>query len=195
MKKFILLGASLLLLGSCAPCNFLVRGGANFGTIRGDETDDLSSRTAVFVGVGTECEVADLVAIRPELMYSQQGAEYEDSDGFDGRFKLDYLNVPVMAKLNVSDGFFVEAGPQIGFLLSAKDEYDSPTSGEDDIKDLIKSTDFGANIGLGYQFDNGLNIGARYNLGLTNINDVEDSPGFDFKNQNSVLSLGVGYKF
>ncbi len=188
------MGLSLVLFGSCVPCQFLVRGGGNIATVGGDETDNLSSRFAPFVGIGTECNVLDKVSLQPELILSMQGAEYEDSDGFDGRFKFNYLNVPVMAKLYVSDGVFVEAGPQVGFLLSAKDEYDSPTSGEDDIKDEVKSTDFGANVGLGYQFDSGLNINARYNFGLSNINDFE-SPGFDFKNQNNVLSVGVGYRF
>ena len=188
------MGLSLVLFGSCVPCQFLVRGGGNIATVGGDETDNLSSRFAPFVGIGTECNVLDKVSLQPELILSMQGAEYEDSDGFDGRFKFNYLNVPVMAKLYVSYGVFVEAGPQVGFLLSAKDEYDSPTSGEDDIKDEVKSTDFGANVGLGYQFDSGLNINARYNFGLSNINDFE-SPGIDFKNQNNVLSVGVGYRF
>ena len=201
MKKIILLSAvAFLLLGSCAPCGLLVRGGANYASLKSSEdSDSLDPFVTPYIGVGTECEVADLVAVKGELVYSQQGAKYEDSEGgdellYDGKFKLDYLNIPVMAKVNVSDNFFVEAGPQIGFLLSAKDKYDSPVSGEDDVKDFFKGTDFGANIGVGYQFDSGLNIGARYNLGLSNISDVEDGPE-DLEIKNRVFSLGLGFKF
>ena len=201
MKKHIfILGVLLLLLGSCLPCGLTVRGGLNGSTLNSSESsDELSTLFTPYVGVGTECEVADLVGVRLELNYSQQGANYENSPGsddvlYDGKFQLDYLNIPVMAKVNLSDNFFVEAGPQVGLLLSAKDKYDSPIEGEDDAKDLFKSTDFGANIGLGYQFDSGLNIGARYNLGLANISDVEDGPA-DLEIKNRVFSLGVGFKF
>ena len=193
-KSFFLLGLSLLLLGSCVPCQFLVRGGANIATVGGDDTDNLSSRLAPYAAVGTECNLFDKFSLQPELVLSMQGAEYEESEGFDGRFKFNYLNVPVMGKLYVSDGLFVEGGPQVGILLSAKDEYDTPTSGEDDIKDDLKSTDFGANIGLGYQWDSGLNVNARYTFGISDINDF-DSPGFDFSNQNNVLAFGVGWRF
>ena len=197
MKKHILfLGALLLLLGSCLPCNLTLRGGFNGATLNSSEdSDDLSTLFSPYVGVGTQCEVADLVGVELGAIYSRQGAKYENSLGsddvlYDGEFQLDYLNIPVMAKVNLSDNFFVEAGPQVGLLLSAKDKYDSPIEGEDDAKDFFKSTDFGANIGLGYQFDSGLNIGARYNLGLSDISDVG---GAEIKNR--VFSIGVGFAF
>ncbi|MBT8210736.1 MAG: PorT family protein, partial [Eudoraea sp.] len=122
-KLFFLSLLSAFVLTSCVTPKFGVRGGANFATITGDDTDNLDSRIGLFLGGTAEFEVvADKFAIQPELLYSMQGSEYSDSDGgFDGRFKLDYLNVPVMAKVYVADGFFLEAGPQIGFLLSAKD--------------------------------------------------------------------------
>ncbi len=88
------------------------------------------------LGVVAEIMVSDMFAVQPELIYSSQGSDYEESDeGFDfsGTVKLDYLNIPVMAKYYVAEGFSVEAGPQVGFLLSAKDEYDG---GEEDIKDF-----------------------------------------------------------
>ncbi len=118
----------------------------------------------------------------------------KDSDEgfFSGTAKVDYINVPLMAKFYVGEGgFSVEAGPQVGFLLSAKVEYDG---GEEDVKDLLKSTDFGVNLGLGYKMENGLNFGARYNLGLSNANDSDDlDGGAEYKN--SVIQVSVGYFF
>jgi len=196
MKKSMILtvmGLSLL-VSSCAICNYGVRGGANFATIGGDDTDNLDSRTGIFLGAYTECKVFDTFSIQPELLYSQQGAKYTESEGFDGSFKFTYLNLPVMAKLYVSDGLFVEAGPQIGYLLSAKDDYESPgLSGEDDIKEEVKDIDFAGNLGLGYQFDSGLNLGARYSFGIANIQDFADTS--DFSNTNNVFSLAVGFRF
>jgi hypothetical protein len=195
MRKSMFLSALVLslMLNSCAVCNWGVKAGPNFASIGGDDTDNLDSRTGFFIGAITECNILDRFALQPELLFSQQGAKYSESDGYDGEFKLNYLNLPVMGKLYVSDGLFVEAGPQFGLLLSAKDKYNSPgDSGEEDIKDDLKAFDFGANVGLGYQFDSGLNFGARYNFGIANIQDFTDS---SFKNTNNVLSLSVGYRF
>ena len=95
-----------------------------------------------------------------------------------------------MAQFQVADGFSIEAGPQIGFLLSAKAEAEGE---EVDLKDFVKGLDLAAGIGVNYAMASGLNFGARYNLGLSNINDGEGSD--DFKNQNNVIQVSVGYRF
>ena len=136
----------------------------------------------------------EVVAIQPELLYSQQGAKYSESDGYDGTFKLDYINVPVMAKFNLGENFAIEAGPQAGILISAKDDYESSgDSGVDDIKDDIKNIDYGASFGISYDFDSGYVLGARYNLGFADINDFSGSESF--KNHNGVFQFYVGFKF
>ena len=76
----------------------------------------------------------------------------------------------------------VEAGPQAGFLLAAK-------NGKADVKDSFHTFDFGVNFGLGYKLESGFNFAARYNLGLTVINNLENSSG---KNKNGVFQLSVG---
>ena len=80
-----------------------------------------------------------------------------DND-YTGTIKLSYLNIPLMAKYYVAEGFSLEAGPQIGFLLSAKDDYNDWRYGEDDIKEDVKGTDFGVNLGVGYKMESGLNF-------------------------------------
>lgn len=197
MKNYVLVSLmALFLLSSCACHRFGVKTGMNLASINGDDTDNLDSRVAFFFGGFAELCVTDEFSVQPELLYSMQGAKYSESEGYDGKFKFDYLNIPVMGRYYVSDAFSIEAGPQIGFLLSAKDEYDligGGESGEEDVKDWVSSTDFGANVGLGYQFENGLNLGARYYLGLSNINDFDGSD--DYKNQNGVLQISVGFRF
>ncbi len=64
--------------------------------------------------------ISEKFAFQPELLYSAQGSDYDDED-FSGSVKADYLNVPLMAKYYVGEGFSLEAGPQVGLLLSAKD--------------------------------------------------------------------------
>ena len=160
---------------------FGVKAGVNLASIAGDDTDGVSSLTSFHIGGVAEISFSDKFSFQPELLYSAQGYSY---DSFD--VKLDYINIPLLAKYYVAEGFSIEAGPQVGFLMSAKAE-------DEDVKDFVSGIDFGLGIGVGYKMDSGLNFAARYNLGLSNINDGEGSD--DFKNQNNVIQLSVGYMF
>ena len=182
---------------------FGVKGGINLHTITGDVNDDASSKVGFQVGGFAEFKLSDKFAIQPELLLSSQGVKLEQSEPdfdyeFESKLNLLYLNIPVMAKFYATEKFSIEAGPQIGFLLSAKSKFDETedgitVSGDTDVKDSFESIDFGVNFGAGYDFTENLNVGLRYNLGLSNIAKTED--GDDTEIKNSVFSLSVGYKF
>lgn len=186
MKKLLLVFAAALFAFnvSAQDVKFGVKAGVNFASIGGDDTGDLSGLTSFHLGAVAEISLSENFAVQPELLYSRQGATL-DADG-DYDINLDYINVPVMLKYGVSDEFNLEFGPQVGFLMTAE------VDGED-IKDDVSGIDFGVNIGINYEMASGLNFGARYNLGLSNINDGEGSD--DFKNQNNVFQVSVGYFF
>ena len=183
MKKFLLL-AVVTVLGftsvNAQEIKFGVKGGLNFATIGGDNTKDIELVTSFNFGVLSEIPISDKFSFQPELMYSGQGYSFNDNT-----IALSYLNVPLMGKYYVTKGLSVEAGPQIGFLLAAKNE-------KTDVKDSFNTVDFGVNFGVGYKLENGLNFGVRYNLGLTDINNVDNS---SFKNKNGVFQVSVGYFF
>jgi opacity protein-like surface antigen len=182
MKKIILTALAVLAFGFAnAQVKFGAKVALNFATLTGD-VENQSSLTAFQVGGFAEIKVSEKFAVQPELMYSTQGASF---DGGEGDIVLGYINIPVMAKFYVAKSFSLEAGPQIGFLLSAKDD------GED-FKDETSSTDFGFNFGAGYDFTENFSAGLRYNLGLSNLVDIE---GYDASVKNSVFSVSLGYKF
>jgi hypothetical protein len=104
-------------------------------------------------------------------------------------YVIDYLSIPVMAKYYVAEGFSLELGPQIGFLLSSKMKVDDES---EDFKDETESMDFGLGLGAGYKMENGLFLDARYVLGMSNVaKDMEA----DETIKNNVLQFSVGYKF
>jgi len=174
--------------------------GLNLATITGD-LENIKSRTSFHLGGVAEIEINEDFAVQPELLYSAQGATY---DNFT--LAIDYINLPIMAKYFVTEEFSLEAGPQFGFLLSAKLKEDSSNNGNGggtvdtlgrraesvDVKDSVKSFDYGLNFGASYLVDPNIFVSLRYNLGLANGNDFDDSEG-DFKN--SVFQLSVGYFF
>lgn len=191
--------------------NFGAKAGVNFASITGEDTDDLDGRTSFHIGVVTEISVSEKFSVQPELLYSSQGATMEESyseDGYsvkvDGTVKLDYINIPIIAKYYVAEGFSIEAGPQIGFLINSEMEVDATATGDgmtesysesEDLQDYVKGTDIGLNFGLGYKLENGLNFGARYNLGLTDGNDDPEFFESEEAFKNSVIQLSVGFFF
>ena len=186
MKKLFTITMALVAFTiSAQNVTFGAKAGLNFASMVGDAAEGLDGRTSFHIGATAEFEISESFSIQPELLYSGQGYTY-DFDGADVTGKVDYINLPVMAKFYVADGFSVEAGPQIGFLASAKEDVDGESF---DIEDL-KSTDFAFNIGAGYKVDSGLNFGLRYSMGLTDVPD-SDTDGF----KHSVLQLSVGYNF
>jgi opacity protein-like surface antigen len=186
MKKIILSAVAVLVFGFAnAQVKFGAKAALNVATLNGD-FEDASSLIGFQIGGFAEIKVSEKFAVQPELLYSAQGASFDGGD-----INLNYLNIPVMAKFYVADAFSLEAGPQIGFLLSAKND------GED-TKDFYSSTDFGINLGAGYDFTENLSVGLRYNFGLSNVadfGDLEDFIGEDISANNGVFSVSLGYKF
>ncbi len=202
MKKIVLAAIAVVSFGfaNAQDVKFGIKGAINLHTLTGD-VDNASSKVGFQAGAFAEFKLSDKFAIQPELLYSTQGAkiEYSESEydyNYNSKVRLGYLNIPVMAKFYIIDKLSVEAGPQIGFLLSAKSKYEETNGNEhysetENVKDGFKSVDFGVNFGAAYDFTENLSLGARYNLGLTNISKDSDIT----KIKNSVFSLSIGYKF
>lgn len=207
MKKIILSSLFVLAVSFtyAQKAEFGIKGGLNSSDFNGD-TDgvDLKSRIGFNVGAFVSIQLAEKIILQPEILYSTQGAKAEnvtapiDDMLFTGdiKFNLSYINVPVMIKYYVSDKFNFEAGPQIGFLTSAKtstklDGFDQTF--EEDVKDSFESVDFGLNLGAGYDFSKKFSAGIRYNFGLSNVAKTESGDTDEINN--SVFSLSVGYKF
>lgn len=207
MKKNILALTALLVFGlaNAQTAKFGIKGGMNISDWAGDtEGLDVKSKIGFNIGGFAEIKLSDKFAIQPELLYSSQGMRVDDFEtevdgvGFvtaDMKFNLSYINIPVMFKYYAAEKFNIEAGPQIGFLTSAKlkTKVEGYGSSDVDVKDNFESVDFGLNFGAGFDFTEHFFANVRYNLGLSNIAKTE--PGEDAKINNSVFSLNVGYKF
>lgn len=130
-------------------------------------------------GAVVEYGVSDNFGISGGVLFSMQGAKIKNTDN---SYKLNYLNIPIMANYYVYKGLAVKAGVQPGFLLSAK-------AGDVKIKDNCKKFDFAIPVGVSYEISKFV-IDARYNIGLTKISKDSDE-----KSRNSVFQFTVGYKF
>jgi hypothetical protein len=131
-------------------------------------------------------------------------ALYQQLDSGPINRKLRYFNVPILVRYKFSRGFFVEAGPNLGLLYKANDEFQATVNSKNDLSYTQKvlqeynKIDAGVMGGIGYQLQHGtgVNFGLRYYYGLTNI--YKDNPGNAQRNSSFYLfasiPIGAGEK-
>ena len=206
MKKIFVAVVVLLSFGisfaqeetkSGSDIEYGAKGGLNIANIVGDDAGDANVFIGFNAGFFVEIPVADKLIFQPEILYSAQGSKSDgiiDGYNVDATLKFNYINVPLMFKYQVANKFSLEAGPYIGFLTSAKLKFDVEGLGSDtvDMKDDVKSTDFGIGVGMNYEFSDVIFANARYQGGLTEIGDSE-AGGNSVKN--SVFQIGLGFRF
>ena len=134
-------------------------------------------------------------AVQLGLTYSGEGANYRDNQSGDTyHVRHAFLNIPLWLQYKLPVGLYFEAGPQFGLLLSGKE---SVNDGQYiDTKSYYKGTDFGAGIGIGYEFSKnalkGFGLNVRYIRGLSAINK-DPIEGYNIKTR--VLGVGLTYRF
>ncbi|MEO6290398.1 MAG: porin family protein [Ginsengibacter sp.] len=134
--------------------------------------------------------------IQPEINFVQSSAAFTNdaSDVYDDIFrdasqrkaKLDYIKVPVLLNVNIgpSKRVKLQLGPQFGRLLSQT--VDSLQNNGN----IFKKSDLAAVGGLWIQIPF-INLGARYELGLNNLNDIDNQQ----KWKSQAFTLFVGFTF
>jgi len=166
--------------------------GANFAKQKfsGDGFDfSPDSRTSLHGGLFLTIMVSETFGVQPELLYNSVGSKF-DLFGTDAVQKLDYITVPVLLRYNPVPVFNIHAGPQFGFLMSAKVEADGDS---EDNKDSYKSLDLGVGVGAGVDLPMGLGISARYVIGLSDVAD-DSNDGDAGTVKNNAIQLSVSYK-
>lgn len=167
--------------------NIGIKAGLNVYNINNNNNAEYDSKVGFHAGLIGHIHLAKQLALQPEIVYSAEGAKYTTA-GVETKLNLGYINVPFMFQYMFDNGFRLQAGPQVGFLVSAKSKTGNT---ETDFKDNLKSVDFALGAGVGYVHPpSGFGVDARYNLGLSDINDNSS-----VKSTNRGFQLGVFYLF
>ncbi len=110
--------------------------------------------------------------------------------------KLSYFNVPVLIKYRLSNQFYIEAGPQLGLLYKAYDEFSNTVLGNEvtyrnEVRDHFHRLDAGIMAGIGYRLmkGNGMNFGVRYYYGLVDV--LIDDSGDTLANRSFYFTVGI----
>ena len=205
MKRVLLIAAiAILELGNvyAQDVKFGAKAGLNLSNVSIEIEDGMETDVKVGYNFGAFAEISlsEKFIFQPELLFSAQGFRVKqsiDEFSFEQTNKMNYLNIPLMFRYAIFNKFGLEVGPQIGFLLSANSEIKATFNGvsetlNQDFKDSVKSIDFGLNFGASYDVSENIIIGARYNLGLSNINNEDGDAN---KINNTVFSFSLRYRF
>lgn len=192
MKKISLLlfafGLSLTMFAQ-TETQFGLKAGVNISKTTNNQGGGTEGLVGFHVGGLAHIHLSPVVALQPEVVYSSQGGKYFINDG-EHHLLLNYVNIPLLLQYMAGSGFRIETGPQAGILVSAKDKRSGYETGNVETRDF-KNADFSWAFGLGYLTDSGLGIDARYNLGISNINNTSRTAEV----KNSVFQFGLFYQF
>lgn len=185
-----------------SPVAFGIKAGMNVSSLTNDSgLDDQGSKIGFNAGVFANIPIASSFSIQPEVLYSQYGDKYDETIA-GTRYSFarhhDYIAVPVMFQYNALPNLYIEAGPEFGFLVNAKNKLKDETNNDvlnesGDYKDQLNGFNFGLGLGAGYYFTPNIGLTARYVAGLNDI--AKDRPNGSDAIRNNVFQVGLAFKF
>lgn len=195
-----------------------IRAGVVSSSIRGDANNSLrdmleftdgmvntKNNTGFYAGANTNIELGKGFSIEPGIYYSQKGYEMKgelDLKGIEflganakAQLTSHYVDVPVLLKANIG-GLEIFGGPQVAYLAKADLKATAGALGFNffsrklDATEEMNRWDAGITGGLGYQFENGLNVRASYEHGLSKLDKNQNMEAY-----NQAFKVGIGFKF
>lgn len=136
----------------------------------------------IFVGVHK-----NKVGVQMEALLKQVTYKLDATAAQGNEVKALYLDVPVLFEYRIVKRVWLQVGPQFSVALSAKD------NNSKDVKNYFKSSDIAAVGGIDVRLPFKLSAGARYVLGLTDVNN-NTIPGFTDAWKNRSIQLYICYR-
>ena len=179
MKKIILLAAAVLMAASASFAQFNLGGRAaiNFGTVWGDNTEDVPWGFGFNAGLATKIGINDMFAVAHEVTIDLR----RSSDAVI-TWSTWAIDIPVLARINLMPALYLEVGPQFAIILSSEAEMDyilGTTTINYGDADILNTFEIGLAAGAGYSITPNLDVNFRLALGFTSI--LDDSKNDDFE--------------
>lgn len=220
MKKlYTVIAATAITVTAAAQTTFGINAGVVNSNWKGEALNTVSevvdltngfistrSKTGFTIGGYANIPLAENISLEPGISYSQKGY------GMRGDIKIDalkflgvnaranveshYIDVPLTVNVTVAKGLQIFAGPQVSLLAKTNVHVKTSMLGISlynkrlDITDNFNRIDAGIKGGVGYQFNNGFNIKAAYEHGLTRLDNNNN-----FNAYNRAVKLTVGFAF
>ncbi len=201
MKKVIIVAMGVLFAGAVNAQSFGIKGGLNFSNIikTNDENFNTEIKAGINAGLFAEIPIISSLALAPELMFSQKGYKTSGNSLLGGpneySVTTNFIELPILAKINASDKFSIVLGPQVSFLTSTKEVFKQGSSSYQNTireeNDRLKKSLFGGVAGIGLDLTQKVSLHGRYSLDFQKNNEDGTTETPKYKNQVYQLSLGL----
>jgi hypothetical protein len=191
--KFLLTLFAALLISQVMMAQFHIgfKAGTNITKVEGQSFKN-QFRYGYHIGGFAEIGLGGKFMLQPEVLFNQVSSTLDSNykniygDVFfsdQSKVRLGYLSIPILLDYKLLGNFLMlQAGPQFGILI-------------DKNKGLVKNGvdafsrgDFSMVGGVQLKLSS-IRVGARYVVGLSNINDIDNRD--KWKNQGIQVSLGL----
>ncbi len=171
---------------------FGLRVGINFAHpdfSKGTPPSDLKTNwgTGFVGGFFLMVPVSNKIALQPEYLFSQMNSSFMD---IDGHFNVNYLSLPLLLRIQLSDRFSILAGPQFDLMIGAEIQ---DSDGTNDYTHQMEERGIAATAGLECRIWKSFALSLRYMQGLNHIGIDLGNQTIKFKYQ--VLQISGSYRF
>ncbi|MES2478711.1 MAG: porin family protein [Bacteroidota bacterium] len=175
-----------------------LKGGLNLSNFFTQDIDDENALIGFNAGLFVKMPVTKSFAVQPELYFTTKGSQVSYNNLFasgDARFRLSYLEMPVLLVWNINSNFNIHGGPCIGYLLSGDvtNESSAPIFDFEKNIDVNDYNKMEASVAVGAAIDiRKISVGLRYNYGITTVGKEKDYLGTVYRfpdAKNSVLNV------
>ena len=191
MKKVLTLivMAVAFAMPSEAQVNFGIKGGLNFTNMSFDKSsvdDFLKNKAGFFAGVTVKFQLPIVgLGVDGAALYDQREGDIEvytgfsDNDKTTEKLKSQSIQIPINLRYEIGLGesanIFIFAGPQFGFNIGNKVN----ELWNDAAEWRLKTSNFSANVGLGFTLMSHLQLSANYNIALGTTGEVDAKLALD----------------
>lgn len=172
-----------------------IKSGANLSSLITEskilqENDNIASRWGYTGGCFVNYRFSQRFMLSFDVLFSGKGFKADLIPGItDAQFRLNYLDLPILANFYIYKGLALKVGLQPSILLNANVK--GKLIQTQPVHSRIRSYDCAVPLGISYDFTDRLILDIRYTMGgygvLKNL-DINNL------NNNSVLSVTIGYR-
>lgn len=184
---FIIVLITTITLGQDKNADLGLKGGLNYGKyVPNQDSTDYKYQLGFYIGGFYKIQMEGKWQFQPELLFALQGSKINTKDNpltdfngnplpYTGTFDFEYemyeltISIPLPLKLYVSNKFYIESGPQFGFIIdrnTTSSQFLLDGNDNSFVKQDGDNFDFGVCLGTGYDVSKNISLNLRAFSGL-----------------------------